>query len=525
MTNFSPRVVVALIVFAVGPLWASASARIDSGELRRDLAVAAYGSEGGQSGEDLPRRQLDSGMTFLNGQRYTEALKDFQAIIDSFPKSQVADNALLQIAMYQLDIAQDLAATQSAVDQLLKIYPDTDSAPMAHVLGGRVAMATGRSASEVDAAVASFERVERLFPGNDAVPAAGFYAGEALRLVRRYDDALDRYRRVSASYPRSPWAARANLAAGYCLVLADRAPAALPEVQRVRQMMPQSREAQTALNINSILYRLHVRAPAAPAFAFSGRFIGDERANFGDVVGIRVDAFSRILLGHGKGIALFDAAKGTLSSTVTANKPSAFFLDESNRVVFAREGSLHTERVASTALTVPQVAPKPPKPLEDIPSVVVLTSTGHRIVVDKKEKTVIRYGPDGRYLGPFVPSINTERLAVNALDDVAMIDKDAKAINILDRDGKPLSRILAKGPNYQLDEPVDLAYDRLGYLYVLDRGKASVLVFGPRNRLITNFTIAEKAPGAFTRARALGIDGAGRLYIFDERAKRIQVYQ
>jgi hypothetical protein len=145
--------------------------------------------------------------------------------------------------------------------------------------------------------------------------------------------------------------------------------------------------------------------------------------------------------------------------------------------------------------------------------------------VDKNEKTVIRYGPDGRYLGPFVPAINTERLAVNVLDDVAMIDKDAKAINILDRDGKPLSRILAKGPNYQLDEPVDLAYDRLGYLYVLDRGKASVLVFGPRNRLITNFTIAEKAPGAFTRARALGVDGAGRLYIFDDRAKRIQVYQ
>ncbi len=56
----------------------------------------------------------------------------------------------------------------------------------------------------------------------------------------------------------------------------------------------------------------------------------------------------------------------------------------------------------------------------------VALSTGHRIVVDKNEKTVIRYSPEGRYLGPFVPAINTERLAVNALDDVAMIDKDAK---------------------------------------------------------------------------------------------------
>src|SRR4051812_33756041 len=126
-----------------------------------------------QGGEDLPRRQYDSGLSFLKGQRYAEALKDFQAIIDSFPKSLVADNALLQIALYQIDVAHDLGAAQTAVDQLLKTYPDTDAAPMGYVVGGRIAMAKGRGATDVDAAVASFERVERLFPGNEAVPAAG----------------------------------------------------------------------------------------------------------------------------------------------------------------------------------------------------------------------------------------------------------------------------------------------------------------------------------------------------------------
>ena len=50
-------------------------------------------------------------------------------------------------------------------------------------------------------------------------------------------------------------------------------------------------------------------------------------------------------------------------------------------------------------------------------------------------------------------------------------------------------------------------------------------MFGPRNRLITAFTLAEKSPGAFTRARSMGLDAAGRMYIFDERVKRIQVYQ
>ena len=115
-----------------------------------------------QSNEDLPRRQFESGLAFLKGQRYAEALKDFQAIIDSFPRSLVADNAMLQIAQYQIDVAHDLGAAKSAVDQLLKIYPETDSAPMAYVVGGRIAMEQGRTPSDVDSAVASFERVERL---------------------------------------------------------------------------------------------------------------------------------------------------------------------------------------------------------------------------------------------------------------------------------------------------------------------------------------------------------------------------
>lgn len=476
-----------------------------------------------QSNEDLPRRQYESGLTFLQGQRYAEALKDFQAVIDSFPRSQVADNALLQVALHHLDVARDLTSTQAAVDQLLKVYPDTDSAPMAYVIGGRVSMSRGRTPSDVDAAVASFERVERLFPGNDAVPAAGFYAGEALRLVRRHDEALERFRRVSASYPNSPWAARANLAAGYCLVQSDRAAVALPEVQRVRQMQPQTSMATDAINLNSILYRLYVRAPGQPAFAFSGRLVGDERANFSDVIGVTVDRANRLLLGHNKGIAVFDP-KGTLTATVSAINPSAFFVDDTGRVVFARQAALHTEKVAAIPITVPQPAPKPARPVEEIPSVVAL-STGHRIVVDKKEKAVIRVGANGQYLGAFVPAINTERLAANALDDVAMIDRDSKAVTIVDREGKPLSRILPKGSNYQFDEPVDLVFDQLGHLYVLDRGKASVFVFGPRNRLITTFTVAEKSPGAFTRARSMGLDAAGRIYIFDERVKRIQVYQ
>ncbi|MEQ1728005.1 MAG: hypothetical protein ABL982_06450, partial [Vicinamibacterales bacterium] len=77
----------------------------------------------------------------------------------------------------------------------------------------------------------------------------------------------------------------------------------------------------------------------------------------------------------------------------------------------------------------------------------------------------------------------------------------------------------------ELDDPVDVAFDQLGHLYVLDKGRASILVFGPKSKLVSTITIPNNSPGALNRAASLGIDAAGRLYVFDDRSRRIQVYQ
>jgi len=196
---------------------------------------------------------------------------------------------------------------------------------MAHVLAGRLALTKGRSSAEVDAALASFERVSRLFPGSDAVAAAGYYAGETLRVVRRIDEALARYRRVTLEYPRSPWAARAALGVGYCLVQQDRAQPALQQIQWVRQQFPGSPAAAEALNLSTIIYRLYVRPPAQPPYGFSGRFVGSERSDFRDVVGVAFDPEGRVLLGHRGGVATFDA-QGAVASTFVSDDPSAFFV-------------------------------------------------------------------------------------------------------------------------------------------------------------------------------------------------------
>src|SRR6478672_2877293 len=340
--------------------------------LRIVLAIiAGFGISAGAQGsnEEFARRQYDSGMSFLQNHRYTEAMKDLQAVVDSFATSSVADNALLQIAQYQLENAHDLAAAQQAVDKLLKDYPDTDSAPMAHVLSGRIAFTRGRTPAEIDGALASFERVPRLFPGNDAVAAAGYYAGETLRALRRDAEAIERYRRVTMEYPRSIWAARASLSAGYCLVQQDKALQALQEFQRARRLFPNTPAALDGLNLNTIAYRLYVRGPAQPSFAF-GKAIGPEKSELRDATGISFDQSGQLMLGHKNGVTIFKA-DGSIAQSVGV--------------------------------------------VDEIPAAMA-NARGERIISNPKQRNVIRALPNGKFVSVFAFGQIT-RMAQNWLGD------------------------------------------------------------------------------------------------------------
>ncbi len=485
------------------------------------LTSAIHAQTGGARDEDFARRQFDSGLSFMREGQYQEALKDFRAVADGFPTSSVADDALLQIAMYQLDVARDAAAAQTTVDALLKGYPDADAAPMGYVLAGRLIALGGRSPNDIESALASFERVPRLFPSSDAVPAALYHAGETLRIARRPDEAIERLRRVSADYPRSIWAARATLASGHSLVQSGRVARAFEEIQRIRRQFPDTPEAATALDYNSLLYRLYIRPPAQPAYTFSGRFVGAQTLRLRDVIGLRMESSGHVLVGHRGGVSILDP-KGVIVREVASSDPSAFYIDELGRVAVVRESNLHPDGGQPIMIQAPE--PNGRFHLVDqMPSVLQLSS-GERLIADRRGKAVIRVTPDGEFVSRFA-DIDTDRMALSRMEDVAIVDRDSKNITIFDRDGAVLGRIPARGTGYQFDSPSDLAFDPLGHLFVADRGRGSVHVFGPGQRLLTTITAPGREPGAIQRPRAIALDQAGRLYLYDDSAQRIQVYQ
>jgi outer membrane protein assembly factor BamD (BamD/ComL family) len=469
--------------------------------------------------EETARLRFQSGLAFLGQQRYGEAVKDFTAVTTGFPSTSVADDAWLELARYFLEVAGDLAQAQTAVEALATKYPASDSAAMGLVIGGRVILARGRTPAEVEAALASFDRVPRLHPGSPAIPVAVFYAGETLRLARRFPEAIDRFRQVALDYPNSPWAARALLDAGRCLTIVGQPYQALQQLQRVRLRFPESEQQSTALLWNTILFRLYVRAPANPAFYFGDRGFAGASGKLKDVAAIGITG-EQVVVATKSAVLFFDPV-GAIKKSTAVREPRGMFLDRAGQPVVTFKNGF---QMGASPMHVVS-APKPdgsPRELDGIPSG-ASTSMGELLLVDRDARAILRYDTDGKFLGPFA-SVNTERIAINGLDDVAALVRDDKSVIIYDRTGAVLVKIPARTPAYELRNPVALTFDALGHLYVLDRGRASVHVFSPQAKFVTSFTIADNAPGAFREPGALAVDPAGRLYIYDEGNERVQLY-
>ena len=469
--------------------------------------------------EQQARRQFDSGLEFYRAGRYIEALKDFQTVAEGYATSSVADDAMLAIAEYQLDVLRDPVAARTSAETLVKRYATGDAAPMGYIVAGRATLMLDPTPVGLDSALASFDRVPRLFPRSDAVAPSLYYGAEVDRRAGRPGDALDKLRRVAQSYPRSTWAARASLLES-SLLLADRQPhEAMRALQRVVRRYGSGEEASTARARNTILYRLYLRPPVQPPYVSSGRSVTGASGRLRDIDAIALAPDGAIGVAGRAGALVLDA-EGAILRQAPATDPRQLSFDDRGRllvvqkVVVAREGDKGLQRLALSTGAGPAG-----RLLQDI-SAGARLSSGDLLVADRGLRAVARFDAAGTFLGKFANG-RIARIAVSGNDEVALLDGDTRGITLSDRTGTVLARIPAKGTGYAFDSPSDLAFDVFRHLYVLD--KAAVIVFAPDGSHLTTFR--PDAQSAFRAGTALALDSAARLYIYDDALDRILIYQ
>jgi TolA-binding protein len=483
------------------------------------------------SPEELARRQLEGGRQFARQGNYTEALRDFRTVAETYSATAVADDAWLEIARYFLDVVGDVGEARTAVEQILKLYPTSNSAPDALVMSGRLALAGGRQVGDIKTALASFQRVVQLFPDSDAVPDALLYAGEAQAYSGSHEEALVSMSRVTGEYPSSRAAASASLGAARALLALGDPMLALEELQQVRNRWPDSPEAATALSRLTLIHRLYVRALAGQPYAVSAETVGPARLQ--DVNGLAATRSGAVYYSAESGAGVLLPADAPPPQAVT--RPRGLTLDSSGNLVIVEIGGLKPFKGAS----IPIIFPKPDGSIEPFTRITaaVQLSNGQWIVMDEDQRLIQRFTDAGKHINPFAQARVT-RMAINALDRIAAIDRDQRGIAIFDATGKSLARIPLKGAGYALPDPEDLTFDNMGHLYVLDR--VGLAVFSPHpaspvqpgaappattavNYRLQAFFPASQSGGAIRRASVLTVDESGAVFVYDERAQRVLV--
>jgi TolA-binding protein len=471
--------------------------------------------------DDAARQLYESGQKLLQNHQDKEALSAFNNVLSTAPQSPIADEALYEIARYQFETVGDLRAADGNADRLLKDYASSDSAPRAQVLKGRIALASASTPDQVNAAIATFDRVSQTYAGSPAVAAdAVYYAAEAVRAAGRRDEALVRFGDVARRYPTSPAAARALLRSAPLLLATGQSGRALEVLQHVRTQFPSAPEAATAGDWLTILYRFYVRVPQQQSSYAYANSVGAAGGKIRDFRDLGIGAENHLFIATKSSVVEFGPKGEQIASTDAPNSRGMIIDRRGRPITISEDGGLRVagEPMLSLATTRPDGRLEPMHLDGGI-----VTSTGDMIVTNHDQKTLVRFSADGKPKGEFARGVAARRVAVDGLDRVAAFDTDAKSVVIFGRDGQVVTRIPDRGTAYQFKQVMDIAFDRLGHLYVLDRN--AIHVFTPQNAWLTTVSVPERSPGSLTNAEALALDSAARLFVFDSRASVVQVYR
>jgi tetratricopeptide (TPR) repeat protein len=462
-------------------------------------------------GEAAATRRFESGLAFARDGSHDEALTDFSAVLALYPNSEVADNALLEIARHNLDLLGDGALARDAAQQIISDprYAQGDAALGAYLILGRALLMLAQNDEDREDGLASFQRGLRLHPDSDAVPEGMYHVAVAYQRLDRRDEAFEAYQRLISAHPQTAWAIRGRLRAAAERAARGDPVGAMEEFQSIRAEYPERPEAAEALAGTTILYRLYVR-PRGGTYAVSEP--DRTRRITRRVIAMTTDAAGNLLFATENGI-------GSLRRdlrTPAVGRPRGLVSDHRGALTVVQRNGLHLAANPALALAVPN-RNREQRPLNEIVAATVLAN-GEWLVADGDYDALLRFR-DGVYVGPYA-TVRARRLAVDREDRVAILDRDERIL--LYGDGREVAEIPTRIGGYRIDRPIDIAFDVLGHLYVLDR-EEGIYVFGRDQRLLAVFPGEERGDVPFDRATALAVDRFGRLFVADERDDQIYI--
>lgn len=522
--------------------------------------VASDVRTGTQAAQDdtAPRRVFALAEKLELEGKLSEAVREYRTLIEQYPGSAVANDAMFRIAV-EAWIRRDAAAARATAAGVVERYPGTRGAAGATLLEALIQLDTAETDAGVAETITLLRRLRAILGSQSRAalqwgPIAALVLGDALLLRGAADEALGAY--VSAaSAPgaagslgrlgmarallvEKQWTAAAQLLQQ---VISERAgaprpPAAPgmlgtalgPEIAKtyalaggVSPMLSAAPEAVAAAarRLATLVHR-HQLAPAAgaPRWAKSRRLPGNWRQPIG------VAAFSDA--------TLIIVDEGPKSGRVLAHDATVIgdaLVEDGRRPWFDADGTpyIAAEKavmlpMARQRLTFADAQGGKPRPLEQIVTG-LRDRFGGWYLLDTNRRALVRFSRDRTFRAAVAAPPNAD--PIDAVADERgrcyLLEPREKSVWRYDAVDRPPTRLVRA----EWRRPEAMAIDALGQLYVLDRDARTIEIYDPAGKRL--HVVGPTLPGGveLREPRDIAVDGAGRLYIADRELPGIVVLE
>ncbi|HXI04052.1 MAG TPA: tetratricopeptide repeat protein [Candidatus Saccharimonadales bacterium] len=486
---------------------------------------------------DLAHRTFLNAEHLLQEGKTEQAMKDYQQVVQAFPDSAWADDALMRLGsnQYPAESLSGLAkaglAAQDAArpffEQVRERYPESDSAPAALYKLGLLSLEPRSPRRNLDEAYASFSRVVNIYPGSDWVGPAHVGAAFAEMGKASYDHAVLSLERGLQEMPRGAAAAEAHYLLGVCNARMGDPVRSAESFQQSRLDNPGGPLAGRALDWLTLLYRLRIltKAGKTPHYERSVAFVPAPPPGTdlrGDVR-IAVSPTGELAVADPKeGRVLTFRSSGQLADNTPFTDPILVAFDAFGGLMTVGRG--HIAADGKDQPLAKQDGSKT-RPVEKIGG--AWRAAGKGIwILDTGDGELLLYGADLSQPKVLVTDkaagVRMSALAAGPDDLIYVLDEKSDGVLVLQDGGlDPLTR---GGATAGFEDPVALATDALGDIYVLDAKRKVVEILGPDGGHLATIAPPAGSPAEMEGPASLAVGPGGEVYVYDERKRTILLY-
>jgi TolA-binding protein/sugar lactone lactonase YvrE len=496
------------------------------------LPPAAKAQDGG-----IVQKLYENALQLLRGGKTEEALKGFRQIYDSYANTPQAPDALYQAGSFYypaMDLNDLGAATRDQIqkafpllDRIRSQYGTSSRAPEALYKLGLLALEPDNPKTSANEAYAAFTSVANVYPGSPLVADALFGAAMSQMRSGAYEAALEDFSNLLEQVPGFEDAPRAYLAFGYSQYRAGDYPRAMEDYQKVRDLFTGKPEGQVALERLTLLHRLRLLPSTGRAITYSldPSFQGKlQNLGLRSVSSLAVAPDGTLLVADGKeGLALKVDSRGHPTGTTPFPGAQVVALDPRGSSLVAGDGNILVGRKQQ-----PLVRPdssSSPRPIRETPGIAV-DRDGRIYVVDGKSDEVLLFGRALDFHGPVFKSTAGDlgEMKVGFDNQIYILDTRDKSLSVI-LDGKPMPGIRLGDPPASISEPVSIAVDELGDLYICDASAGRVVVLDPAGKRVLATLGGDRGKSGILTPEKVEVDRQGRIYIYDRKADAILRFQ